>query len=995
MKYITFLFLFLFSNINFAQTKLIGKVLIQNSGKKPLSGVQITGSNGKIVYSRTDGTFEIPFFNQEKGDYVSLKANFNGYKIINEHLLNNIGINPNFQIDIIMCQPEELDKRRAEFYSIYQQYPMARYQKTLDEQIRQNKSIEKSLNIARQELNIVNLAMDRFAEWYATFNIDFAGNTDKEYYDLLKEGKIDSLELEDIKDRELKEYKLLLKQKATITQALEGNNVQIDTKRGIFESISEAFIIKGDISNAKKTYYDIIDLDSNNFYLAFKFAQLLQGFLEMDNSIAMYNKATEKSDNNPDSVRCLLSIGYVYLGMGKISLAKKYFFEAEKIDNKSNIGYSINITKGIANLYRKQFQYDSTNIYYNEVINLLKSNKDDKDFRKFAARSYCEMGEYFSARLLYKQSFESFENTEQIYNSIFEKDSDDKKYINEMKREYAQFLGIRGDEYFKRKRIEESKIFFNKSDSVLIDLIEKEDFISTAILSINWFTKSMNLLLSGNVTESNIFQSKIDSLQTKLHGEVFNVMGGLQNTLKNLSSYYTSTVDTAFLFHYVPDSASASILKNLGEELLPIIERLNYTKNYNLTGQDSLNRIEELRNLSAYLLDSLNHDIFVKKDDLSNTILILSNSWFEIGDVNMGFYCLFKSYIITKTLTENDKIGYQFYPDLGNIFSLLSRRYLQNNNIDLSIFTVDSLVTINKQLSYIDSVQFACDLSESYLQKADCFGVAQLNNFKNEGWYDYAIADSICLCINNAEKCADNCHDQLMNRNLFLQYRLLIEKANAMISKGYSTGSFPTEQKLEVEDLIKKIKVFNPQGNQFINPIQDVISIENMFNNATDTVLKIGKIYYQSQHCINNANSTLSYSKNIDLLLNAEKILEQGFRSYPQEINFIEKKVVVFTNLSWNYLFLKKFKDSEKCALKSLETNHSPENLVPYTNLGHSYLYRGRFSNALISYENLKGKEDENGKKYKIILLEDFIALENAGVSHPDVEKMKVKIQQW
>jgi len=405
--------------------------------------------------------------------------------------------------------------------------------------------------------------------------------------------------------------------------------------------------------------------------------------------------------------------------------------------------------------------------------------------------------------------------------------------------------------------------------------------------------------------------------------------------------------------------------------------------------------LEELKTLSIFLLDSLNLDTFVKKDDLSQTILSLSNSWFEIGNVDMGFFCLFKSYIITKTLTENDKVGHQFYPDLANIFSLLSTRYLQNNSIGLSIFTVDSLITINKRLLNIDSVQFNCDLSESYLQKADCFSAAQLNNLNDEGWFDYSIADSICLCITNAEKCADNCHDQLMNRNLFLHYRLLTARANSIIGKCYSTGSFSTEQKLEVKGLIEKIKNFNPQGNKFINPIQDVISIEYMFNNVTDTVLQIGKVYYQTQHYINDANSTQPYSQKIDLLLNAEKILEQAIKSYPQETNLIQKKAVVFTNLSWNYLFLKKFKDSEKCALKSLEINHSIENLVPYTNLGHSYLYRGKFGKALIAYENLKGKEDENGKNYKIILLEDFIALKESGISHRDVKKMKAEIQQW
>ncbi len=101
------------------------------------------------------------------------------------------------------------------------------------------------------------------------------------------------------------------------------------------------------------------------------------------------------------------------------------------------------------------------------------------------------------------------------------------------------------------------------------------------------------------------------------------------------------------------------------------------------------------------------------------------------------------------------------------------------------------------------------------------------------------------------------------------------------------------------------------------------------------------------------------------------------------------QSVSEYGSLSWWALFALDYPLAERAALRCLAL--APEQIYVYTNLGHAHLLRGDLQKAKAAYLLLKGKKDGGGKDYKIVLEEDFQALEAEGITH----KGMAEIRKW
>jgi hypothetical protein len=103
--------------------------------------------------------------------------------------------------------------------------------------------------------------------------------------------------------------------------------------------------------------------------------------------------------------------------------------------------------------------------------------------------------------------------------------------------------------------------------------------------------------------------------------------------------------------------------------------------------------------------------------------------------------------------------------------------------------------------------------------------------------------------------------------------------------------------------------------------------------------------------------------------------------------------IAEYGSLSRNALFVKDYALVEKAALRCLDLDKTKEYV--YTNLGHSQLLRGQYAAAKTTYQQLKGKKNNEGKAYKQVILDDFKALEAEGITHKDMPRMKAEIAKW
>jgi uncharacterized protein YecT (DUF1311 family) len=95
-----------------------------------------------------------------------------------------------------------------------------------------------------------------------------------------------------------------------------------------------------------------------------------------------------------------------------------------------------------------------------------------------------------------------------------------------------------------------------------------------------------------------------------------------------------------------------------------------------------------------------------------------------------------------------------------------------------------------------------------------------------------------------------------------------------------------------------------------------------------------------------------------------------------------------YTELGWYQLFNRKPRESIAASLKALELSPDDSVLIK-GNLAHAYLFDNQFDKAKAIYLENKDAKLDDERTFTQAVLHDFKELEQAGISHPDMEKIK------
>ena len=96
-----------------------------------------------------------------------------------------------------------------------------------------------------------------------------------------------------------------------------------------------------------------------------------------------------------------------------------------------------------------------------------------------------------------------------------------------------------------------------------------------------------------------------------------------------------------------------------------------------------------------------------------------------------------------------------------------------------------------------------------------------------------------------------------------------------------------------------------------------------------------------------------------------------------------------YLSLAWYHLFDRNPREAIAASLKALELSPHNAAMIKIT-LAHSYLFDNRFDKAKAIYlENKNTKLRDDERTFSQAVLDDFKELEEAGISHPDIEKIK------
>ena len=115
---------------------------------------------------------------------------------------------------------------------------------------------------------------------------------------------------------------------------------------------------------------------------------------------------------------------------------------------------------------------------------------------------------------------------------------------------------------------------------------------------------------------------------------------------------------------------------------------------------------------------------------------------------------------------------------------------------------------------------------------------------------------------------------------------------------------------------------------------------------------------------------------------------DAAIKDLQKAIELDPKNGVYYSSLGWCQLFNRKPRESIAASLKALEL--SPDHAVMIKgNLAHGYLFDNQFEKAKALYLENKDAKLHDGRPFSQAVLDDFKDFQEAGITHPDIEKIK------
>jgi uncharacterized protein YecT (DUF1311 family) len=119
-----------------------------------------------------------------------------------------------------------------------------------------------------------------------------------------------------------------------------------------------------------------------------------------------------------------------------------------------------------------------------------------------------------------------------------------------------------------------------------------------------------------------------------------------------------------------------------------------------------------------------------------------------------------------------------------------------------------------------------------------------------------------------------------------------------------------------------------------------------------------------------------------------EKQYDAAVKNIQKAIELDPKNGEYYSDLGWYQLFNRKPRESIAASLKALEL--SPDDAVLIKgNLAHGYLCDNQFDKAKSIYLENKDAKLNDERSFSQAVIDDFKELQDAGITHPDMEKIK------
>ena len=367
-----------------AQTIQRGKVVLQNSGHKPLSGVQMTAYGAQPTDTDNDGAFRLNFNKAESGDLAPLKEAYKkGYELVNKKETEKWILSDAKDMIVVMCPEGALREARESYYQIGAKTYVQRYENALAELEKQkeaNRLTEKEyadkLEATYNELESSQKLLYEYADLFSRINKDDLNELETEAFRLLGEGELD-------KAIGLYENEKLFDKLNKQIQIKDAATTEINEMIPSLKRYAEICIFAGgkeNIDKASEIYKIIAESDLNNFRNLQEYGLFLQKQSDYPGSAEWLKAALKVAGAKPEIAEIQRVLGETYILQKDYNQAELYFTNSAQIydalakesahfmQNKASIFCNLGVLYWSLNNFQKASEVLSFADEYNEIV---------------------------------------------------------------------------------------------------------------------------------------------------------------------------------------------------------------------------------------------------------------------------------------------------------------------------------------------------------------------------------------------------------------------------------------------------------------------------------------------------------------------------------------------------------------------------------------------------------------------------------------------------
>ncbi len=370
MKTWTFLLFLIFPILSQSQVTVKGLVTEQNSGNKPLAGVQIKVLGTTPEVTGNDGLFQLAFTGKKPGDRIIVsEIARKGYEIVNKDVVNNwvITNNPNQRTKIVMCPEGMIAQNTLKYYNIsfdglargYNEQ-IRKYQEERDKALMDAQTYGEKMKLLAEQFENQQKYLEELAERFARENFDDCSEVHKQAFDAYQKGHIDEAIriLETVNsvaeiERAKKQYADAEKRIAELekVQAMSDSIIRQNIRKLIFQA--DLYISEFRFEEAEKAYEAAVRADTTNFQNIIDFVAFLVEEKQYNPAMKWCGTALANAETKFERAQALRYIGKIQSLMNDFKGAEKNINEAIDLlteladDNPMEYSYNLSMTISI------------------------------------------------------------------------------------------------------------------------------------------------------------------------------------------------------------------------------------------------------------------------------------------------------------------------------------------------------------------------------------------------------------------------------------------------------------------------------------------------------------------------------------------------------------------------------------------------------------------------------------------------------------------------